>query len=124
MTTHNLAASPTTIRRGMFDGTFLPSLGAHLVTGPVAEPGDMLEICIDAIELGADWSYCAFHPLIGSLPEDFPFRDVSHIPVNVAKKTCKLPWGPELPLAPFFGVMAAAPPTECRGLSGLLLIAG
>jgi len=39
----------------------LPSLGAHLVTGPVAiagaEPGDMLEICIDAIEFGADWGY-------------------------------------------------------------------
>jgi acetamidase/formamidase len=92
----------------------LPSLGTHLVTGPVAiagaEPGDMLEVCIDAIELGADWGYCAFHPLVGSLPEEFPFRDVSHIPVDVAKKTCKLPWGPELPLAPFFGVMAVAPP--------------
>src|SRR4051812_39442448 len=37
----------------------LPSLGAHIITGPVpiagAEPGDMLEVCIDAIELGADW---------------------------------------------------------------------
>src|ERR1700709_1478311 len=132
MATHSLAASPATVRRGMFDGTFppvltvqpgdtvvlesvsgmphvmppleiglivpkalaeilaanLPSLGGHLVTGPIAiagaEPGDMLEICIDAIEVGADWGYCGFHPLIGSLPEDFPFRDVSYIRVDVA----------------------------------------
>lgn len=158
MATHSLAASPTTVRRGMFDASFppvinvqpgdtvvlqsvsgaphvmpppdagftvpkaladildakLPSLGAHIITGPVAiagaEPGDMLEIKVDAIEIGADWGYCAFHPLIGSLPEEFPFRDLSHIRVDVKKKTCKLPWGPEIPLAPFFGVMGVAPP--------------
>ena len=85
----------------------------HLVTGPVAiggaEPGDMLEVRIDAIELGADWGYCAFHPLAGSLPGDFPFRDVTHIPVDRERGTCKLPWGPELPLAPFFGVIGVGP---------------
>jgi len=89
------------------------SVGAHIVTGPVAiagaEPGDMLEIRIDRIDLGADWGYCAFHPLLGSLPEDFPFRDVSHIPVDIEKGTCKLPWGPELKLAPFFGIMSVGP---------------
>jgi acetamidase/formamidase len=158
MAKHSLAATPKTVRRGSFDGSYPPVLtvqpgdtvvlqsisgmphvmpapdagfsippalaevmaaglqgsGAHLVTGPVAiagaEPGDMLEVRIDAIELGADWGYCAFHPLIGSLPEEFPYRDVSHIPVDVAKRTCRLPWGPEIPLAPFFGIMAVAPP--------------
>ncbi|MEH2477992.1 acetamidase/formamidase [Nitrobacteraceae bacterium AZCC 2146] len=158
MATHSLAATPKTVRRGSFDGSYPPVLtvapgdtvvlqsisgaphvmpppdagfaippalaevlaaglqgsGAHLVTGPVAiagaEPGDMLEVRIDAIELGADWGYCAFHPLIGSLPEEFPYRDVSHIRVDVAQRTCRLPWGPEISLAPFFGIMAVAPP--------------
>jgi len=90
-----------------------PSMGAHIVTGPVAidgaEPGDMLEIRVDRIDLGADWGYCAFHPLVGSLPDQFPYRDVSFLTVDRDKKTCTLPWGAEIPLAPFFGVMAVGP---------------
>jgi acetamidase/formamidase len=50
----------------------LPHLGGHFVTGPIAvagaEPSDMLEICIDALELGADWGYCGFREItVGSL---------------------------------------------------------
>jgi len=92
----------------------LPRMGAHIITGPVAiagaMPGDMLEVRIDAIDLGADWGYCAFRPLMGSLPEEFPFLDVTHIPVDRKARLCRLPWGPELKLAPFFGVMGVAPP--------------
>lgn len=89
------------------------SMGAHIVTGPVAiegaEPGDMLEIRVDRIDVGADWGYCAFYPLVGSLPDQFPYRDVSFLTVDREKKICKLPWGPEIPLAPFFGIMAVGP---------------
>ncbi len=71
-----------------------------MLTGPVAiagaEPGDTLEVRIDAIELGADWGFCGFRPLAGTLPEDFPERWVSHIAVDRARRTGKLPWGPEL----------------------------
>jgi acetamidase/formamidase len=92
----------------------LPRLGAHIITGPIAisdaMPGDMLEVRIDAIEPGADWGYCAFRPLMGSLPEEFPFLDVTHIPIDRVARTCRLPWGPELQLCPFFGVMGVAPP--------------
>jgi acetamidase/formamidase len=92
----------------------LPRPPGHLITGPVAvagaEPGDMLEVHIDDIELGWDWGYCGFRPLAGTLPEDFPERYLSHIPVDRERKTCKLPWGTELNLAPFFGVMGVAPP--------------
>ena len=35
---------------------------------------------------------------------------ISHIPVDRARRVCTLPWGTELPLAPFFGVMGVAPP--------------
>jgi acetamidase/formamidase len=99
----------------------LPRMGAHIVTGPIAvagaEPGDMLEVRIDAIELGADWGYCVFRPLMGSLPDEFPYRDITHIRADSAKGTCQLPWGPELKLAPFFGVMGVAPPPEHGTLS-------
>ena len=90
-----------------------PRLGAHILTGPVAiegaEPGDMLEVRVDAIEFGADWGYCGHRPLAGALPEDFPDRFLSHVPVDRAARTCRLPWGAVLPLAPFFGVMGVAP---------------
>ncbi|GAC1478133.1 MAG: hypothetical protein NVS2B11_01460 [Acetobacteraceae bacterium] len=46
-------------------------LPGHILTGPVAvrgaEPGDMLEVRIDAIELGADWGFCGHRPLAGTL---------------------------------------------------------
>ncbi|MBB5688246.1 acetamidase/formamidase family protein [Roseomonas alkaliterrae] len=99
----------------------LPRLGAHIITGPVevrgAEPGDALRVDIERIELGADWGFCGFRPLFGTLPEDFPYRRTLHIPVDRQAMTCRLPFGPkeggmDLPLAPFFGVMGVAPPRE------------
>ena len=86
----------------------------HIVTGPIAiagaEPGDMLEIRIEKIEPGADWGYNVIRPLAGTLPEDFHETVLSHIPVDRARGVCSLPWGTELALAPFFGVMGVAPP--------------
>ena len=77
----------------------------------------MLEVRIDAIEFGADWGYCGFRPLAGTLPEDFPERFLSHIPVDRAAETCTLPWGTVLPLSPFFGVMGVAPKPEYGAIS-------
>ncbi|MFC0407509.1 acetamidase/formamidase family protein [Roseomonas elaeocarpi] len=91
-------------------------LPGHMLTGPVAvrgaEPGDALRIDVERIELGADWGYCGFRPLMGTLPDDFPFRSLTHIPVDRATRTCRLPMARKitLPLAPFFGVMGVAPP--------------
>jgi acetamidase/formamidase len=96
-------------------------IGPHILTGPVAiagaEPGDMLEVRIEAIEPNNDWGYCAVRPLAGTLPEDFPDRYVSHIAVDRAAGICKPEWGPELPLAPFFGTMGVAPPAKYGRLS-------
>lgn len=98
-----------------------PGTGPHIVTGPIAiegaEPGDMLEVRIERIELGMDWGYCLFRPLAGTVPDAFPYRDLSYIPIDRESETCKLPWGPELPLAPFFGVMAAGPKPSYGPLS-------
>ena len=92
----------------------LPSLGGHILTGPVAvagaQPGDMLEIRIEAVELGADWGYNTIRPLAGTLPEDFHEIVLTHIPVDRTRGVATLPWGTELSMAPFFGVMGVAPP--------------
>ena len=86
----------------------------HILTGPIAiegaEPGDMLEVRIERIEPGADWGYNFIRPLSGTLPEDFHEEVLMHIAVDRDRRTCRLPWGTELPLAPFFGVMGVAPP--------------
>lgn len=103
----------------------LPRLGPHILTGPVAvvgaEPGDVLRVDIEKIELGADWGFCGFRPLAGTLPEDFPYRRMLHIPVDRAARTGRLPFGPNgglsLPLSPFFGVMGVAPPAEWGQIS-------
>jgi acetamidase/formamidase len=88
----------------------------HIVTGPIAiagaMPGDTLEVRIEQIVPGADWGYNVIRPLAGTLPEDFHETTLMHIPVDRGRGVCTLPWGTELTLAPFFGVMGVAPPPE------------
>jgi acetamidase/formamidase len=88
--------------------------GPHILTGPVAVRGaiggQVLEVRIKAIELHYDWGYNLIRPLAGALPDDFDRMRLIHIPLDRARMTGKLPWGLELPLRPFFGIMAVAPP--------------
>jgi acetamidase/formamidase len=79
----------------------------------------VLRVDIEKIELGNDWGFCGFRPLFGTLPEDFPYARMLHIPVDKAAMTCTVPVGPgvTLPLSPFFGVMGVAPPREWGRLS-------
>ena len=96
----------------------LPVVFGHLLTGPVAitgaVPGDVLEIRIDDVALGADWGFNAVGPLVGTLPGEFPVsgRALTHIPIDQSARTARLPWGGVLPLNPFFGVMGVAPPAH------------
>jgi acetamidase/formamidase len=93
-----------------------PWPGPHILTGPVAvagaEPGDTLEVRIKAIELGVDWGWSIIRPLRGTLPEDYPQYRCRVIPIDRKAMTAKLPWGPSIPLSPFFGLMTVAPPPE------------
>ncbi len=99
----------------------MPRAPGHLITGPVAiegaMPGDTLEVRIDRIEFGTDWGFCGFRPLAGTLPEDFPERFLTHIPIDREARTCRLPYGVELKLEPFFGVMGVAPPANYGTIS-------
>ncbi len=86
----------------------------HILTGPVAvrgaRPGDVLEVRVLDIELRQDWAWNAIEPLRGTLPEDFPNRRLMKLPLDRERMVGKLPWGVDLPLSPFFGVMGVAPP--------------
>lgn len=90
-----------------------PRLGPHILTGPIgiegAEPGDVLEVRIVDIRLRQDWGWNAMRPLRGTLPEDFVETRLLHVPIDLERRTARLPFGPELPLRPFFGIMAVAP---------------
>ena len=88
--------------------------GPHILTGPVAvegaRPGDVLEVRILDVRLRQDWGYNRHRPLAGTLPEDFPDFHHMTIALDEASMTGRMPWGLAVPLAPFFGVMAVAPP--------------
>lgn len=90
--------------------------GAHFVTGPVfvrgAEPGDTLQVDILSVEPTMDWGWVAVLPLLGTLPDEFTEYETIHPRVDRARGVCRLPWGTELPLDPFFGVIGTAPPPE------------
>jgi acetamidase/formamidase len=156
MALHHIAASPETVRWGVFDAKIPPVLtiesgdsvvlecvsggpdalppadsglavpaalieihakvprgAGHIITGPVAvagaEPGDMLEVKIEKIAFGTEWGFCGFRPLAGTIPEEFPERFITHIPIDRARNVCRMSYGVELPLSPFFGVMGVAP---------------
>lgn len=88
--------------------------GPHILTGPIAlegaRPGHVLEVRIKEVKLRQDWAYNAILPLMGVLPDDFNEPRLLIIRLDMEKKVAKLPWGVDLPLAPFFGVMGVAPP--------------
>ena len=88
--------------------------GPHIMTGPVAvrgaKAGQVLEVRIKAVDLFYDWGYNMIRPLGGALPDDFDRTRLIHIPMDRKRMVGKLPWGLELPLKPFFGVMVVAPP--------------
>ncbi|CAA2101966.1 hypothetical protein MBUL_01445 [Methylobacterium bullatum] len=88
--------------------------GPHFVTGPVhvrgAEPGDVLQVDILDLKFRMDWGFVAILPLLGTLPDEFTDYETIHPDIDVARAVAILPWGAELPLDPFFGIMGTAPP--------------
>jgi acetamidase/formamidase len=91
-----------------------PKLPGHMCTGPVAvegaKKGQVLQVDIEAIEPYYDWGYQVVGPLKGALPDDFAEGRLFHIKLDRERNAWRLPWGQEVPSAPFFGVMGTAPP--------------
>ena len=93
----------------------------HICTGPIAvlgaKAGQVLQVDIETIDLNYDWGFNNITPLRGGLPDDFAEERVIHIPLDRERMVGRLPWGMEVPLRPFFGVMAVAPPPAWGTLS-------
>jgi acetamidase/formamidase len=89
--------------------------GGHVLTGPVAvrgaEPGDVLEVRILAIDLAVDYGYNRVRPYNGALPEELPGLFQRFIKIDRAAKKAEIAPGVVIPLdRPFFGTMGVAPP--------------
>src|SRR5438552_17293751 len=108
-----LAAIHRTVTRRVVPG--------HICTGPIAvrgaKAGQVLEVRIKQIDLHYDWGYNMIRPLAGALPDDFDAVRLLHIPLDRERMVALLPWGAEIPLRPFFGVTAVAPPPAWGAVS-------
>jgi acetamidase/formamidase len=91
-----------------------PGPGPHILNGPVyvrgAAPGDTLQIDILDATPRLDWGFVSILPLLGTLPDEFTDYETIHPAIDRDRLVMTLPWGTEIPLDPFFGIMAVAPP--------------
>jgi acetamidase/formamidase len=96
---------------------------SHMLTGPVrvegALPGDVLQVDILDVSLIDRWGCVQIRPLKGTLPSEFDRLTTIHPEIDINRKTARLPWGTEIRLAPFFGVIAVAPPPHWGRLPSL-----
>ena len=99
-------------------------LPGHILTGPIAvngaEPGDTLEVKILDVTPRQDWGWNLIKPLSGTLPDDFHETRILNIPLDLTRMIGRMPWGLDLPLKPFFGVMGVAPPPAWGRISSLI----
>jgi acetamidase/formamidase len=127
-------SSPTSLARGgVKDEDIQPELkqiykevtgeakgpGGHILTGPIyiedAEPGDVLEVRIQKIELSTPYASNGFSPNRGVLPPtDFQQGRTKIIPLDIKRNVAKFSDNIEIPLHPFFGSMGVAP-DESKG---------
>jgi acetamidase/formamidase len=99
-----------------------PGEGPHFMTGPIsvvnAEPGDEIVVEILEVRLAQDWGWNLIAPGKGTLPEDFSQARRMHVAIDRQRGVVKMPWGLELPAAPFFGIIGVAPrPADGRQTS-------
>ncbi|MBL8136601.1 MAG: acetamidase/formamidase family protein [Acidobacteria bacterium] len=93
--------------------------GGHILTGPVyvegAQPGDVLEVHVESIDLPIDYGY---NGCSGFLPENCD-RNVPTkiVPLDRTAMTAEFLPGVVVPLRPFFGSMGVAPPAAVGRVS-------
>lgn len=93
--------------------------GGHILTGPIyiegAEPGDVLEVRIQKIQLSTPYASNGFSPQRGVLPPaDFAQGRTKIIPLDMRRNVARFADDIEIPLRPFFGSMGVAP-DESKG---------
>jgi acetamidase/formamidase len=94
--------------------------GGHVLTGPIfidgAHPGDMLEVRIRKIDIRVP--YGVNNPGTGGVvPGMLKERGSKVIKFDLARNVALFSKDIELPLSPFMGIMAVAPPPEIKRVS-------
>lgn len=87
--------------------------GAHPLTGPIhvegAEPGDVVEVRIQDLEVLHPFGLSYFLPGAGTLPDDFPYTHLRLTPIDTEAGVAVFTPDIHIPLAPFFGSIGVAP---------------
>ncbi len=90
--------------------------GAHVITGPVyvegAQPGDMLEVRVLDVEFRVPYGINSTGPGRGVLPDLLAQPALKAIKLDLARGVALFSGDVEVPLAPFMGIVAVAPPPE------------
>ena len=93
-----------------------PGRGPHSIIGPIAVrdamPGDVVEIRFHRLN-AVDWGAVFNNPAslgTGLLPQDFPQGQVKYVDLDLSRMRGRFAPGIEVPLAPFQGTVAVAPP--------------
>lgn len=91
-------------------------LRGHILTGPVfiegTEPGDTLEVQIQDILIRSNYGVNSVWPGGGAIPDDIKTSETFVYRYDKNKKFGSFKEGIEIPLKPFFGVMALSPPAD------------
>ena len=88
--------------------------GSHLLTGPIyvegAQPGDVLEVRLEAIAPRVPMGFNAIRPGWGVLSSVFKEPAVRFIPLDMERQQAEFPPGSgiQIPLQPFFGIVGVA----------------
>jgi len=89
---------------------------AHVLTGPIyvegAAPGDMLEVRVVALEHRVPYGVNNSNRGTGMLPDLLPGPSAKIIKFDLARNVALFSDDLEVPLRPFMGIMAVAPPRD------------
>jgi acetamidase/formamidase len=88
-------------------------LGPHIVSGPIwiegAEPGDTLAVHVLDVQPLTPYGVNSMRMGKGGLPEEFTLNRSVVIPLDLERNVARFSPRIEVPIAPFFGIMATGP---------------
>ena len=95
--------------------------GPHILTGPVhvegAQPGDMLEVRVLDVEIRVPYGVNATGPGSGFVPDLLTKAEQKIIHLDLKRNVALFARDVEVPLAPFMGIVAVAPPPRLKRVS-------
>ena len=95
--------------------------GPHILTGPIhvegAQPGDMLEVRVLDVAIRVPYGVNATGPGSGAVPDLLTKAEQKIIHLDLKRNVALFARDVEVPLAPFMGIVAVAPPPRLKRVS-------